>query len=357
MNNRVVLGMSGGVDSSVSAQLLMEQGYEVVGVTMNLIPEGELFKAKRCAINDAIVDAKAVAEDLGIEYHVIDLKQEFNKRIIETFVREYSLGYTPNPCVTCNKYIKFNAFRKEIKKFGCDHISTGHYAYTEYDEDRQRYLLKKAKDSTKDQTYFLYNLTQEALKEAIFPLGIYTKDEVREIGKKSGIVTYSKKDSEEICFVNNDDHGRFIETRNPELVGIGNFIDDEGKVLGRHKGIINYTLGQRKGLGIAFGKRVFVSKINPKTKEVTLSDEKSLYKKKIEIGEHNLISIEDITSPVEVTAKIRHGVNEYKALAYKENNKLFLEFAEPVRAPQKGQSAVMYDGDIIVGGGVIENAW
>ncbi|QQK07876.1 tRNA 2-thiouridine(34) synthase MnmA [Miniphocaeibacter halophilus] len=357
MTRRVILGMSGGVDSSVSALLLQKQGYEVAGATMNMIPEGNLFKEKYCSLANATEEAKLVAKDLGIEHYIIDLKQEFDKNIIESFVREYSLGYTPNPCIRCNKYIKFGEFLKETKKLGGDYISTGHYAKVEYDKDRERYLLKKAKDSKKDQTYFLYNLKQEILKEVLFPLGDLTKDEVRDIGEKSGIFTYSKKDSEEICFINKDDHGNFIKTRNPELIGVGNFIDEEGNVLGEHKGIVYYTIGQRRGLGIALGKRVFVSKINPKTKEITLSDDESLYKSRIELKDYNLISLDDILEPLEVTAKIRHGVNEYKALVTKKDDKLFLEFEKPVRAPSRGQSAVMYNGDIVVGGGIIENVW
>ncbi|HHX67674.1 MAG: tRNA 2-thiouridine(34) synthase MnmA [Miniphocaeibacter sp.] len=357
MTKKVILGMSGGVDSSVSALLLRKQGYEVAGATMNMIPEGELFKEKYCSLANATEEAKLVAKDLGIEHYIIDLKKEFDQAVIESFVKEYSLGYTPNPCVRCNKYIKFGEFFKEIKKLGGDFISTGHYAKVEYDKDKKRYLLKKAKDAKKDQTYFLYNLNQEVLKEVIFPLGDLTKDEVREIGEKSGIVTYSKKDSEEICFINEDDHGNFIKTRNPSVVGVGNFIDEDGNILGKHKGIVYYTIGQRRGLGIALGKRVFVSKINPITKEITLSDDESLYKKYIEVRDYNLISVDDIKRPLEVTVKIRHGVNEYKAMVTQEEDKLLIEFEEPVRAPSRGQSAVMYDGDIVVGGGIIENVW
>lgn len=357
MKKTVALGMSGGVDSSVSALLLQEQGYEVIGVTMNLLPDEDIYYEKKCAFKQSIEDAKSVAEQLGIEHHVIDLKNEFNNKVVESFVREYSLGYTPNPCVTCNKYIKFNALIREIKKLGADYIATGHYALSEYDEKTNRYLLKKAKDAKKDQTYFLYNTTQDALRDTIFPLSGLTKDEVRKIGEKFNIVTYSKKDSEEICFIRNDDHGQFIKDRNPELIKEGNFIDDEGNVIGKHKGVIYYTLGQRRGLGIALGKRVFVSKINVNTGEITLSDEEKLYKKYIEVVDYNLISIKDIIEPITVTAKIRHGISEYKAKVSKKDNRLFFEFEKPVRAPSKGQSAVMYDGDIIIGGGIIDEVY
>ena len=357
MRKKVVLGLSGGVDSSVSAALLKNQGYEVIGVTMNNIPDGDIYYEKACAISQAIEDARIVARDLGIEYHVIDLKEEFDRKIVDQFIKEYSLGYTPNPCIICNKYIKFGDLRDKTKGLNADYLATGHYAKIEFDKDKKRYLLKKAKDSKKDQTYFLYKLTQDVLKETIFPLGGFTKDEVRKIGEELGIKTHSKKDSEEICFISNDNHGSFIEKRNPELLGVGNFIDEEGNIIGKHKGIINYTLGQRRGLGIAFGERVYVSKINGLTKEITLSDENALYKNKIELVDYNLISIEDITEPIITTAKIRHGISEYKAEITKKDGKLYLEFEKPVRAPSKGQSAVLYDGDIVVGGGIINDAW
>ncbi|MDL2310449.1 tRNA 2-thiouridine(34) synthase MnmA [Peptostreptococcaceae bacterium OttesenSCG-928-C18] len=358
MNKKIVLGMSGGVDSSVAAYLLKEQGYDVIGVTMSLVPKGILYNEDRgCCSITAVNEAKMVAEDMGIPHYVMNFREEFDKKIIDSFVKEYSLGYTPNPCIACNKFIKFESFRKRIRELGANFISTGHYAEIEYDSDSKRYLLKKAKDAKKDQTYFLYNLSQEALKETILPLGIYTKEEVRAIGKKTGIITYNKQDSEEICFVQNNDHGKFISERNPELVGVGNFIDEDGNILGKHKGIVYYTLGQRKGLGIALGKRVFVSKINGETKEVTLSDEDSLYKTKIEVKDYNLISVDNIKDKKQVTVKIRHGVNEFNAEVIEKNNRLYIEFEKSVRAPSKGQSAVIYDKDIVVGGGIIENAW
>ncbi|WP_099202954.1 tRNA 2-thiouridine(34) synthase MnmA [Miniphocaeibacter massiliensis] len=357
MNNKVVLGMSGGVDSSVAAYLLKEKGYDVIGVTMSLVPKGVLYNEDRgCCSITAVNEAKMVAEDMGIPHYTMNFREEFDKKIIDSFVKEYSLGYTPNPCIACNKYIKFESFRKKIHELGADYISTGHYAAIEYSEERQRYLLKKAKDAKKDQTYFLYNLSQEALSETILPLGIYTKDEVRKIGKETGIITYNKQDSEEICFVQNNDHGKFIQERNPELIGEGNFIDEKGNILGKHKGIVYYTLGQRKGLGIALGKRVFVSKINGKTKNITLSDEDTLYKREIEIKDFNLIAVDEIKEYKEVTVKIRHGVNEHLGEIIQKGSRLFVEFEKTVRAPSKGQSAVIYDGDIVVGGGIIENA-
>lgn len=354
---KIGLGMSGGVDSSVSCLLLKEMGYDVVGVTMYLLPPENLYKNKRDAFSEAIIDAKKVAEDLNVDHHVVYLQEEFNKKVINTFVKEYSQGLTPNPCVTCNKYIKFSALRREMKKLGTEYIATGHYARIEYDKNKKRYLLKKAKDTKKDQTYFLYTMTQEALSETIFPLGELEKEEVRKIGKKNNVVVHDKKDSEEICFIEKDDHGLFIKNRNPEMIKPGNFIDEQGNVIGKHKGIVYYTLGQRRGLGIALGKRVFVSKIDLKENTITISDEKNLYKKYLEVGNYNLISIDDINKPIKASVKIRHGLSEYKAIVSKNGDKLLFEFEQPVRAPAKGQSAVMYDGDIIVGGGIIEKAW
>lgn len=358
MNKRVILGMSGGVDSCVACHLLLEEGYEVIGVTMNLVPKGHLYdEEKGCCSLSSVMDAKIVAEAMGVKHYTMSFREEFDRKVIEDFVREYSLGYTPNPCVACNKYIKFNSFVEKIKPLKADFISTGHYAKVEFDKNYNRYLLKRAKDSKKDQTYFLYNTSQEVLSKTLFPLADLVKDEVRKIAKDENILTYSKKDSEEICFVQNRDHGLFIKQRNPELIKEGYFIDESGNVLGKHNGIVYYTVGQRKGLGIALGKRVFVSKINAKDNTVTLSDENTLYKDKIKIREENFIPFDKLENPLEVSVKVRHGQNETKGLLFYKNNELFVEFEKPVRAPNKGQSAVFYLNDIVVGGGIIEEVY
>ena len=358
MNKRVILGMSGGVDSSVAAILLKEQGYEVIGVTMNLVPKGHLYdEEKGCCSLSSVMDAKIVAEAMGVKHYTMSFREEFDKKIIENFVREYSLGYTPNPCVACNKYIKFNSFVDKIKPLKADFISTGHYAKVEFNKDYNRYLLKRAKDSKKDQTYFLYNTSQEVLSKTLFPLADLEKEEVRQIAKDENILTYSKKDSEEICFVQNRDHGLFIKQRNPELIKEGYFIDEKGEKLGKHNGIVYYTVGQRKGLGIALGKRVFVSKINAFDNTVTLSDEDALYKDKIKVRDENFIPFDNLERPLEVNVKVRHGQSETKALLYYKNSELFAEFKKPVRAPNKGQSAVFYLDDIVVGGGIIDEVY
>lgn len=358
MNKRVILGMSGGVDSCVACHLLLEEGYEVIGVTMNLVPKGHLYdEEKGCCSLSSVMDAKIVAEAMGVKHYTMSFREEFDRKVIENFVREYSLGYTPNPCVACNKYIKFNSFVEKIKPLKADFISTGHYAKVEFDKNYNRYLLKRAKDSKKDQTYFLYNTSQEVLSKTLFPLADLEKEEVRQIAKDENILTYSKKDSEEICFVQNRDHGLFIRQRNPELIKEGYFIDEKGNKLGKHNGIVYYTVGQRKGLGIALGKRVFVSKINAIDNTVTLSDEDALYKDKIKIREENFIPFDTLEKPLEVSVKVRHGQNETKGLLFYKNNELFVEFEKQVRAPNKGQSAVFYLDDIVVGGGIIDEVY
>lgn len=358
MNKRVILGMSGGVDSCVACHLLLEEGYEVIGVTMNLVPKGHLYdEEKGCCSLSSVMDAKIVAEAMGVKHYTMSFREEFDRKVIENFVREYSLGYTPNPCVACNKYIKFNSFVEKIKPLKADFISTGHYAKVEFDKNYNRYLLKRAKDSKKDQTYFLYNTSQDVLSKTLFPLADLEKEEVRQIARDENILTYSKKDSEEICFVQNRDHGLFIKQRNPELIKEGYFVDENGNKLGKHKGIVYYTVGQRKGLGIALGKRVFVSKINTIDNTVTLSDEDALYKNKIRIREENFIPFDALEKPLEVSVKVRHGQSETKGLLFYKNNDLFVEFEKQVRAPNKGQSAVFYLDDIVVGGGIIDEVY
>ena len=325
---------------------------------MNLVPKGHLYdEEKGCCSLSSVMDAKIVAEAMGVRHYTMSFREEFDRKVIENFVREYSLGYTPNPCVACNKYIKFNSFVDKIRPLKADFISTGHYAKVEFDKNYNRYLLKRAKDSKKDQTYFLYNTSQEVLSKTLFPLADLEKEKVRQIAKDENILTYSKKDSEEICFVQNRDHGLFIKQRNPELIKEGYFVDENGKKLGKHKGIVYYTVGQRKGLGIALGKRVFVSKINAIDNTVTLSDEDALYKNKIRIREENFIPFDALEKPLEVSVKVRHGQSETKGLLFYKNNDLFVEFEKQVRAPNKGQSAVFYLDDIVVGGGIIDEVY
>ncbi len=345
MNNRVILGMSGGVDSSVSALLLKNKGYEVIGVTFNLTPD-------YTGVDDFIKDAKNIALKLGIEHHVVDLRSQFENKVIFPFLEAYGKGKTPNPCVTCNKFIKFGIFYKMLTKYNCDKIATGHYARNFYDEDRKRYVLMRGIDKKKDQSYFIYNVTQEVLSKTLFPLGDLTKTEVREIAETEGFNVAHKKDSEEICFIKNNDYGSFIEKMRPEIVKKGNFIDEKGNVLGVHKGITYYTPGQRKGLGIAMGERMFVKKITS-SGDIVLAKDDSLYYKQVLIDNVNMVSYQDIDEDKVYTAKIRYGTKENEVVLKKMDNKLLLNFETAVRAPAKGQSAVVYNGDSVVCGGII----
>lgn len=265
MKEKVVIGMSGGVDSSVAAYLLKEQGYDVIGITMEVIPRNEEFEEREggCCSLSAVNDATRVAAKLDIPYYVLNFKEVFESKVINYFIDEYLAGKTPNPCIACNKYIKFDEFLKRAEVLGAKYIATGHYAIIEKDKNTGRYLLKRSKDDKKDQTYVLYNMTQYQLEHTLMPLGSYTKDKVREIAAEIGLSVANKKDSEEICFVPDNDYAKFIKERQPDKIKPGYFVDVEGNRLGKHKGIVHYTIGQRKGLGLSLGRPVYVIDIIP----------------------------------------------------------------------------------------------
>lgn len=352
---KVVVAMSGGVDSSVAAYILKEQGYEVIGVTMAVIPKYVCNGIERT--ESIINDAKKVANKLDIEHHVLDLRENFEKKVIDLFVSEYKSGRTPNPCVACNGAIKFgDLFDYAIKDLGAKWVVTGHYAeISEYDSGKR--LLKKGEDSRKDQSYFLYNIKRENLKYLKMPLKNLSKDEVREIARKIDLDIAKKPDSEEICFIPDDDHSRFIrEDLNIESQP-GDFIDSKGNILGKHKGIINYTIGQRRGLGVSLGKRVYVQDIIPETNQVVLGSEEGLFKTKLYANEINLLSIDKLPEEMEVMAKIRYAAKESPAIVKPYKNGMLVEFKEPQRAITKGQSVVLYDGDIVIGGGIVEKVY
>jgi len=359
MKKKVVLGMSGGVDSSVSAYILKEQGYDVIGVTLSQLPEDEEFDENvgGCCSISSVLDAKAVAYQLDIPHYVMNFKGIFERKVINYFVEEYLQGRTPNPCLACNKYVRFSEFLEKAQGLGADYIATGHYAKALYDRDMDRYLLMKSTDRKKDQTYFLHQLTQHQLEHVLFPLGDYVKEDVRKIGEKIGIFTHDKPDSEEICFIPDNNHGKFITKRAPDRVKEGYFKDKNGNILGQHKGIVHYTIGQRKGLGISVGEKIFVQEIDPKTNTIILGSEEGIYKKKLYAEELNFIPFDNLSEEMEVTAKIRFSPNESKAIIKPHKNGVLVEFDEPQRAITKSQAVVFYKGEIVVGGGIIKEVF
>ena len=301
---KVVVGISGGVDSAVAAYLLKEDGYDVIGVTLNLSQNDEdyLLREGGCCSLSSVLDARRIAEIIDIPFYVLNFKDIFKLKVVDYFVDEYIKGRTPNPCVACNKHIKFSGFLDIAKKLGAKYIATGHYARVE--EVDGRYLLKLADDYRKDQTYMLYNFTQEQLKYTLMPCGNYTKPEIRKIAEDIGLHVHNKKDSEEICFIPDNNHGEFINS----IIEVkkGNFVDKFGNVLGEHKGIVYYTIGQRKGLGIAFGKKVFVTGINYEKNEVIIGDEEDLYRDSLVASNLNFIMFDKLIDKMEVKCKIRY---------------------------------------------------
>ena len=360
MSKKVMIGMSGGVDSSVAAYLLKKQGYDVIGVTMKLWQDDddELIENEGgCCSLAAVEDARKVAEKIGIPFYVLNFRDVFKEKVIDYFIDEYLNGRTPNPCIACNKHIKFDDFYKKARQIGCDYVATGHYAKIEKDEDTGRYYLKKSVTDKKDQTYALYNMTQEQLEHTLLPIGDYEKDKVREIAKEMGMDVYNKPDSQEICFVKDNDYANYVKKHSNKRIEEGYFVDTKGNVLGKHKGIINYTIGQRKGLGIAFGKPMFVLDINAKKNTVILGSNEDIFNKELIATDVNLISVDEIKEPLRVQAKIRYSAKPADATVYKHGeNSIKIVFDQAQRAMTKGQSVVMYDKDIVVGGGIISES-
>jgi tRNA-specific 2-thiouridylase len=348
--------MSGGVDSSVAAYLMARQGFDCAGVTMKLFDNEDigLGRDKTCCSLEDTEDARSVAYSLGMPYYVFNFARDFKEQVIGRFVDAYQNGATPNPCIDCNRYMKFGKLLGRAKLLNMDYIATGHYARIAYDAGAGRHLLKKAADETKDQSYVLYAMTQEQLARTVFPLGELRKSEVRDIAEKQGFVNAKKHDSQDICFVRDGDYAGFIERYTGKACESGDFVDINGNVLGRHKGLIRYTEGQRKGLGLALQKPMYVRSKNIKDNTVTLCEDGGLFSKSLEAGDFNWIAYDKVGFPVRVKAKTRYKQTEQWATAVQSSpNTVRVEFDEPQRAISRGQAVVLYDGDAVVGGGTI----
>ena len=359
MNKKALIAMSGGVDSSVAAAIMVQNGYECIGVTMRLHDDGgnndgDISNEHSCCSLSDVEDAKAVSYSLGMNHYVFNFKDGFKQNVIDKFVSVYENGGTPNPCIDCNRFMKFSKLYKRAEMLGCDTIVTGHYAVIEYDGAKDRYLLKKAVNSEKDQSYVLYFLTQEQLKHTKFPLGEFdNKESVRKIAEKYGFSNAGKPDSQDICFVPDNDYASFIERYTGKTYPEGNFVDENGKILGVHKGIIRYTIGQRKGLGLALPAPMYVCKKDIKSNEVTLTTGCGLYSKEMTVTDFNWI-YERPEKSIRVSVRTRYHTRETEATAYViSEDAVRVVFDEPRKAAAKGQAAVLYDGDYVVGGGTI----
>ena len=346
-NKKVLLGMSGGVDSSVSALLLQQKGYEVIGTTL------QLFIDSTCGNTN--IDAQNICDSLGIQYFIYNYQEEFRKNVIQDFIECYANCKTPNPCIECNKHMKFGAMWEKAKELGCNYIATGHYAKTEYSEQYGRWVLKKSNAGKKDQSYVLWSIPKNLIEHILFPLAEFEeKEQIRQIARENNLKVANKPDSEDICFIPDGNYKKFLENNSDIRPKEGNIVNSKGEVLGKHTGLYNYTIGQRKGLGISHSAPLFVLGFNAAKNEVIVGEENELYKKEIYVTDINLLLVDEITDLMEVEVKTRYSAKVAKAQIMQNGNEIKVKFEEPQRAITPGQSAVFYVGDIVLGGGKIK---
>lgn len=353
---KAMVAMSGGVDSSVAAYLMKEQGFDVIGVTMKLFDDeliGSEIESSCCSLDD-VNDARLVANRLGINHYVFNFTDSFRTDVVDRFISAYESGRTPNPCIDCNRYIKFKRLFQRGKELEQDYVVTGHYVRSFTDPDTGRSYLFRGKDRSKDQSYVLYSLTQEELRSSMFPLGELTKEETRRIAKEQGFINANKKDSQDICFVPNGDYNSFIRTYTGKTYPEGEFVNTSGEVLGKHRGLINYTIGQRKGLGLALPEPMYVKEKDMENNRIILAKDSELYSSSMEVENLNWIAFDSLDEELECTVKVRYSQEDHpaKVIPLSEDS-VRVEFDEPERAITPGQAAVFYDDEMVIGGGTI----